>query len=190
MSPDPESTEQPARALIDRRSVLRRGVLAGVGLSAAALIGCGGDDDANTARTTSQDSAAACTPAARQQVPQELLGTWETSVPRKEIEDMPNEYIGASRRWTITISESGGVDDGPSFTYANEKLGALESFSAFEVADGKIAFFGICEGYEEPQTYSYALEGNELTLEVAESPCPDVAYLESLFTTNPFRKVD
>ncbi|MCY4455682.1 MAG: hypothetical protein OXC56_05130, partial [Chloroflexi bacterium] len=49
-----------------RRTLLRGGVLGGVGLAAAALIGCGGDDDDDEEETPSVQATAAA-PAATQQ---------------------------------------------------------------------------------------------------------------------------
>src|SRR5712675_1192787 len=55
------------RGSLDRRSVLRSGALVGGGIAAAALIGCGSDDNASTDATPG--TAASATPTQVVQVP-------------------------------------------------------------------------------------------------------------------------
>ena len=56
--------EEPFAVTLHRRTLLRGGLLGGVGLAAAALIGCGGDDDDDAGSTTTTTTTTTTTEAA------------------------------------------------------------------------------------------------------------------------------
>ena len=64
MSEGPEHVSSFWRTTISRRAALRGGVIGGAGLAAAALIGCGDDDEEEPAATAAPTQAPAATPEA------------------------------------------------------------------------------------------------------------------------------
>ena len=88
-----ERLHTPFAYTVSRRTLLRGGVLGGVGLAAAALIGCGGDDDddddtaATTTTTTTTTSGTGTTTQAATSDDDEDEGGAQVQVTEEDVED-------------------------------------------------------------------------------------------------------
>src|SRR3954454_18845284 len=78
-----------------------------------AVAGCGSDDDSDTTAKAPAESAEQTAPAA-------LVGKYTTTLKPSDLPpNPPAELTSGSKQWTLTIANSGGIDDGPAFAIAN-----------------------------------------------------------------------
>jgi len=167
------------------RHTTRAGPGVTLGLAAAfalALAACGGDDDdAKPAASTEQ------------QAPASLVGKYTTELKPSDLPpDAPGELNPGSLRWTLTVANSGGVDDGPVFAIANVKAGSLEG-PAFGVKGNVVLLHREeCGAGAKPfydNSYRYRLSGDTLTFTKVTNHCPDKV-AETILTSEPWTKVN
>jgi hypothetical protein len=168
-------------ALILRRHALPFGLIA-----ALAATGCGSGDDSKT-------SSQAPAKGPGQRAPAELLGTYMTTLKASDLPpNAPRELSDGSLRWTLTIANSGGVDNGPVFGIANSESGSLENPS-FGVKDDLILLHREeCAAGDKPfyeNRYQYRLSGKTLVLTKVKNLCPDEVAL-TILTSEPWTKLD
>jgi hypothetical protein len=157
---------------------------------AAVLIGCGDGDDGDDRAAKSTTASATATAAPATALPAELTGTWKTRLPVSELPDPPNELNDASAEWTLTIAADGGVDDGPTFTLANDAVGPM--FSPVPTASGgRITLEDAsdeCRGRPMKSTYAFVVEGEELTFQPPDlRDCEDVL-TDAILSARPWRR--
>jgi hypothetical protein len=163
-----------------------RGPLVATGvLVLLALAGCGSEDDSKTP----SDAPAK---RAEQRAPDELLGKYTTELKQSDLPPSPpGELTPGSMRWTLTIANSGGIDNGPVFAIANSGAGSLENPS-FGVKDDLILLHHEeCAAGDKPfyeNQYRYELSGKTLTLTKVKNSCPDEVAL-TILTSEPWTKV-
>lgn len=58
-------------------------------------------------------------------IPPALLGTWTTTLKANDLPANPPPELDGSTKWHLQIAETGGVDNGPVLSIAND-LGQLE----------------------------------------------------------------
>ena len=153
-------------------------------VAALAPAACGGSDK-STASTTAS-SAPAQKPAA---LPQELKGTWKTTL-RKA--DAP-PGLKLSNPFSVTISDTGGVDGAPSFTVADSTQ-AIEGETSTPVVSGNTitlrreGCFVDGSGYRfYDNVYRYTISGDTLRFTVVKNRCKD-RWAESILTSRPFTR--
>lgn len=124
--------------------------------------------------------------------PEELVGSYSMRLQRSDLPpDAPPELTGGIGGWTLTISNSGGLN-GRSFEVVNNELGTLEEPS-FHVEGDQISLESQeCAALEPPGTlvdsdYRWSLSGAELTFEVLTNGCPDDVML-TLLTANAWTR--
>jgi hypothetical protein len=147
--------------------------------------GCGSDDDSGGSGGETRKSS-------RQQIPEELLGSYETTLKRSDLPPSPpGELTGGSMSWELTIAKSGGVNNGPVFAIANADAGSLEG-PAFSVNGDHIVLHReeCAAGGDEhfyDNKYSYKLTGKTLVLKKVKNLCPDKVAL-TVLTSEPWTK--
>ena len=148
--------------------------------------GCGGDDDSDTAGTTSSKAAA-------DPVPAELLGTYTTTLKKSDLPANPPGELTAGPDWKLTIAKSGGVNDGPVFAIANAEAGSLEGPSFSVKGDHIVLHKEECAaGGEEhfyDNEYRYEQSGKKLTFTKVKNLCPDEVVL-TILTSEPWTKTN
>ena len=163
-----------------------RGHLVAIGVVALITVaGCGSDDDSKTPSETPAKSA-------EQRAPDTLLGKYTTELKPSDLPaNPPDELTHGSTQWTLTIANSGGIDDGPVFAIANNEAGSLENPS-FGVQDDLILLHREeCASGDKPfyeNRYRYQLSGKTLTLTKVKNSCPDEVAL-TILTSEPWTKV-
>jgi hypothetical protein len=152
-----------------------------IGLAALLVVlgatGCGGGGSSSAASTTAGGA------------PADLLGTYRMTLKASDIPaSKPPEITDASPRWILIIADSGGVDNGPTFTLASENLGTLES-SSFSVSGDSVLLHDEECGNGKPveSEYRYSLDGSTLTFTTVKNGCPD-GVAEALLTSEPWQK--
>jgi hypothetical protein len=163
-----------------------RGHLMAIGVVALIGVGgCGSGDDPET-------SSKAPPKSAEQRAPDKLLGTYTTKLKRSDLPpNPPDELTHGSMRWTLTIANSGGVDDGPVFAIANSEAGSLENPSFGIQGDLILLHREECAAGSKPfyeNTYRYKLSGKSLSLTKVKNSCPDDVAL-TILTSEPWTKV-
>jgi hypothetical protein len=165
--------------------VIRGHLLATGAAALLAVTGCGSDGDSKTASDAPAKSA-------EQRAPAELLGKYATELKPTDLPPSPpGELTDGSMRWTLTIANSGGIDNGPVFAIANSEAGSLENPS-FGVRDDLILLHREeCAAGDKPfyeNQYRYELSGKTLTLTKVKNSCPDEVAL-TILTSEPWTKV-
>jgi hypothetical protein len=125
-------------------------------------------------------------------VPDELIGTWTTTLAPKDIPSgAPPELTDGGRQWRLEIAETGGPDGGPVLSILSAEMGHLEG-PALEVrgdrlllkqeecaAGGEITFYD--------NEYAYEVSDETLTITTVSNQCPD-RVAETVLTSQPWRK--
>ena len=158
-------------------------------LVAIALVACGDDSREPTA---APKPAATAVPA-KAAFPSELVGTWTMKLPVSAIPDTPNELIGASSRWELKVLADGGVDGAPSLTLinGNDDIGPIFSPPTVTVSGDRLKLTDPtedCRGVPTSLAFTYAVEGDKLTLQPPDrADCP-YPLIETILTTNSWRR--
>ncbi len=155
-------------------------------LAAVLAAGCGSDDDTATAPTTAATTAAA-TPAASTAavpaaaLPDGLAGTWKRDVTSADIErNAANKGTGPGEEPTPPGEYQLTVDADRITARAPDGF-EIPEFAAFS-ADGKLEILAYVDtsvavycGPAKPQnaSYTWALDGDQLTLATADDTCAD-----------------
>ena len=154
-------------------------------LAVMAISGCGSDGDSDQTSTAS-------TKPKEQRAPDELLGTYTTTLKSGDLPaDPPPELTDGSKRWKLTIANSGGIDDGPVFAIANSELGSLENPSFGVKGNVILLHREECASGDKPfyeNQNRYTLSGKTLTLTKVKNLCPDEVAL-TILTSEPWTKV-
>jgi hypothetical protein len=168
-----------------------RSTLTALAAIAAVAAGCGDDDSKDAAPAEAGPSTSAKTTPPT--VPADLLGTYKTTLKPGDIPGNAGpELTQSSRRWKLTLTPSGGLDNGSALTLADARLGVLES-STFVAGDGTIEMpheecaAGGTEHFFASK-YRYALSGRKLTFTKITAGCPDKA-AETILTSQPWKRV-
>jgi hypothetical protein len=167
-----------------RHTVTRVRLLA-IGVVASICVGgCGSGDDSETSSKAPAESA-------EQRAPDELVGTYTTTLKRSDLPpNPPDELTHGSMQWKLTIANSGGVDDGPVFGIANGQLGSLENPSFGVKGDLIQLHREECAAGDKPfyeNQYRYKLSGKTLSLTKVKNLCPDEVAL-TILTSEPWTK--
>jgi hypothetical protein len=165
--------------------MVTRGHLLAIGVVALGVGGCGSDDDSGTSSTAPAKSA-------EEQAPKELLGKYTTRLKPNDLPpNPPDELTFGSTKWTLTIANTGGVDNGPVFAIANSEAGSLENPSFGVKGDLILLHREECAAGDKPfyeNQYRYKLRGKTLTLTKVKNSCPDEVAL-TILTSEPWTKV-
>ena len=164
----------------------RRHLLIPVLVLALAAAACGGSSEP---KTTSTPPAAPARKPAAAAVPQELKGKWTTTL-RKA--DAP-PGLRLSNPFSVTIADTGGVDNGPAFTLANSQE-AMEGETSVPVVDGDTITLRREGCFENnsvyrfyDNVYRYTISGDTLRFTVVKNACKD-RWAESILTSAPFKR--
>src|SRR3954470_8333563 len=152
---------------------------------AAIAGGCG--SDASSA-TSSSGTTQASTPAAS--VPQDLVGTYTTTVRKADLPPSPPPELTGTKDWKLTVAKTGGVDGGPVFAISSS-LGNLESPTF--TSDGKIVVIkreecaagGNTRFYDNE--YAYTVKGDALRFTTVKNQCPDKV-AETILTSRAWKR--
>jgi hypothetical protein len=103
----------------------------------------------------------------------------------------PELSDGVGRRWTLRISNSGGIDNGRAFALAASGRGALETPAFGVVGDRVILHREECaaggnERFYENQ-YRWRVSGRHLTFTTIANRCPD-RVAATLLTARPWTR--
>jgi hypothetical protein len=80
----------------------------------------------------------ATTQPAEGSIPDELIGTWRTTLAPKDIPaSAPPELTEGGREWELVIAETGAPDGGPVLSIVNSREGHLEG-PALDVEDDRL----------------------------------------------------
>jgi hypothetical protein len=148
-------------------------------LAALGVAGCGGSDNSSGSSTT-----AAATPS-------ELLGTYTMTLKPGDVPaSKPPEITDASPKWTLKITKSGGVDNGPALSLVSNQ-GTLES-SPFTVDGSSVQLnHEECDAGGGPtlvqSVYGYSVDGRTLKFTTVKNGCSD-GVAEALLTSEPWQK--
>ncbi len=147
--------------------------------------GCGSDDN-------SEKSSTAPAKRAERPPPAELLGTYTTKLKPSDLPpNPPPELVDGSPEWKLTISNSGGIDNGPVLGIASAKLGSLEAPSFSVIGDRVLLHREECAAGGQPRFYEneyrYKLSGKTLTFTKVKNSCPDEVAL-TILTSEPWTK--
>jgi hypothetical protein len=126
-------------------------------------------------------------------VPTTLVGRYTTTLRRSDLPAKPPpELTHGSSTWQLTVSRSGGIDNGPAVTIANAKLGVLES-SNFAAHGGTVLLrqedceaAGTHHFYDN--RYRYTVSGGTLRFTTVSNGCKDkVAH--TILTSRPWHRM-
>jgi hypothetical protein len=168
--------------------ITRRHPLAALAVALVFAGGCGSDDDSKTSSTAATKPAEGRAPAA-------LLGTYTTTLKPSDLPpNAPPELTHGSRKWKLTIANSGGIDNGPVFAVADPaQPNALESPSFGVSGDRILLHREECAAGGQPHFYEneyrYKLSGTHLTFAKVKNLCPDKVVL-TILTSEPWTKTD
>ena len=150
---------------------------AALGVSAVALVGCGGSSNADEG------------------VPSELVGTYRTTLAPSDVPDNSAPELEAGG-WELVVATSGAPDGGPALAINRPDEGAegnleaagltvegdrflLEDEECAAGPDGQYAFYD--------NEYRWELTGPTLTLATVTNDCPD-RVAEIILTSHPWTK--
>ena len=153
---------------------------------AAVAGGCGSDDSSDT---SSSGTAPASAPAAAA-VPQDLLGTYATTVRKADLPPSPPPELTGTKNWKLTVAKTGGVGGGPVFAISSS-LGNLESPTF--TSDGKTVVIkreecaagGNTRFYDNK--YAYTVKGDTLRFTTVKNQCPDKV-AETILTSRAWKR--
>jgi hypothetical protein len=159
--------------------------IAAVFIAAAALAGCGDDEEAPRAT-----AAGATTPAATvalNELPEELAGTWETTTRPSDIHDSDEPPAKLTDRkpdkWQLEFHSTGGSRNGPSVTLDNDDFGTFGEPLTIE-GDQLVVHYGPpCE------VFDWTVQGDKLILEPTGSGCPSTS-MSSIYSVGGWTRVD
>ena len=162
-------------------------VVGGVVLAACACGGSGASTagTGSSAGTGSEASAAAA-------IPDELLGTWVTTLKAKDIPaNVPDELKMAAKNWQLVIARTGDTDNGPVLSIVNPDLGQLEG-PALQVQGDQLKLLQeecAASGTEQffDNAYSYDVQGDTLRITTVDNQCAD-RVAETILTSEPWTK--
>jgi hypothetical protein len=153
-------------------------------VAALAPAACGGSDEPKATSTAA--AAPAKKPAA---LPQELKARWKTTL-RKS--DAP-PGLRLSNPFSVIISDTGGVDNGPAFTLADAQE-SIEGETSVPVVTGDTITLRREGCFEKDNVYRfydnvyrYTLSGDTLRFTVVKNACKD-GIAESILTSQPFKR--
>ena len=151
-------------------------------IAAAAVSGCGDDEEATRAAAP-QATAPATTPSATvavAELPADLAGTWETTTRPSDIHDTdkpPKKLVAGKIEWQLEFHSTGGVDNGPSVTLNSDEFGTMPDSLRI---DGD----QLVVGYGPPcDVFDWRIQGDKLTLKPTGSGCPKSS-LSSVYSVN------
>jgi hypothetical protein len=159
-----------------------------VGLTGVLTAACGSDGSA-PADTSGPPVRRGKPKAARP--PVALLGTYTTTLKSKLPAPTPPELRG-QRRWTLKITNGGGIDNAPTLTIVRPPSEVLES-STLSVSGNMLELSNQeCaqrSGGDKIVTSSYrwTLKGNTLQLTAAKRGCPDKV-ARTILTSEPWTR--
>lgn len=123
-------------------------------------------------------AAAACGGSSSPSIPEELVGTYTTTLRQSDLpQTPPPELVDGGLDWKLTIATSGGPDDGPVMVIESVKAGSLEAPS-LEV-DGDRLLLKREECFENgsyvfyDNEYRWEMVGSNLTITPVTNKCKD-----------------
>ena len=138
------------------------------------------------------EETATTSAATERSVPEQLIGTWKTTLAPKDIPaGAPPELTDGGREWELVIAETGAPDGGPVLSIASAEEGHLEG-PALEVEDDRLllkqeecAAGGTTKFYDNE--YAYKVSGETLTITTVSNQCAD-RVAETILTSQSWRK--
>jgi hypothetical protein len=153
----------------------------------------GGSSGSSSAPAGDGTSKSSITSSDASAVPPELLGTYHF---RLTAADIPKDAAPALSNgvggWTLTVAQSGGTNEGPSFTISNDQYGELEDPDFTVEGDRILLHHEECENSDPKgplytyveSSYRWQVDGSTLTFTDPAGTCPDKV-VETLLTTRP-----
>jgi hypothetical protein len=126
-------------------------------------------------------------------VPQQLLGTYTTTLEQSDVEaaGSPPEIAGPDRSWTLRILNKGGPDNGPVLAIDNKTAGNLEAPSLRVDGDRLLLRKEECAAGGQYKfynnEYAWKLSGKTLTITPVTNHCSDRVAL-TILTSRPWTK--
>jgi hypothetical protein len=159
---------------------------------------CGGGDSDGGADESATPTAAATGATKTGLAPDELVGTWVTTLEESDIAaDASPELKDGGLSWTIRIGNTGGPDDGPYLAIDSDEFGNLEAPS-LRVNDDRLLLLkeecAVTGGEAADPTYEFydneyrwTLSGGTLEISTITNQCPD-RVAETVLTSRPWTK--
>lgn len=161
--------------------------IAVVFIAAAALAGCGDDEEAP--RATSAGATPSAT-VALNELPEELAGTWEATTRRSDIHDTDRPAADdpvvdrKPDKWQLEFHSTGGSRNGPSVTLNNDDFGTFGEPLTIE-GDQLVVHYGPpCE------VFDWTVQGDKLILEPTGSGCPSTTQSSIYSVRGGWTRVD
>ena len=175
-----------------RTAPILTALLAVLMLAAAA---CGGGDSDSDSDSGATAPATTSEPPATNLVPDELVGTWTTTLEEGDVPaDAPPELKDGGPAWVIRIGNTGGPDDGPflAIDSADESFGNLEA-PALRVEGNRLRLVqeecaaGGAQNFYDNE-YQWEISGAELTITTVTNQCPD-RVAETILTSRAWTRM-
>jgi hypothetical protein len=135
-------------------------------IAAAAIAGCGDDEEAPRAASPAATPSAT---AAAAEVPAELAGTWEATTRPSDIQDTdkpPADLVAGKIEWQLEFHPTGGVSNGPSVILSSDEFGTRPQSLRIDGDQLVVDYGPPCD------VFDWKIQGTTLTLNPTGSNCP------------------